>query len=199
MENKVKVIGITGGVGSGKSTITEILKDKYLAYLLNTDQIAHKLMQKGEISYNLIVEYFGTEILDDKGDIYRPTLGAIVYNNPDKLTKLNSFTHPYVMGYVKDIINAKRNDSCNLICIETALPAEAGLKDICDEIWYIYAPENIRRERLMRSRDYTNEKIDTIFQNQMKENEYKNICNYQINTDKDMENIIKQIEFLVEK
>lgn len=195
----MKVIGITGGVGSGKSTITEILKDKYHAYLLNTDQIAHKLMQKGEISYNLIVEYFGTEILDDKGNIHRPTLGAIVYNNSDKLLKLNSFTHPYVMGYVKDIISQKRNESSNLICIETALPAEAGLKDICDEIWYIYASEEVRRERLKKSRDYSSEKIDTIFKNQLKDNEYKNICTYQINTDKDMENITKQIEFLVEK
>lgn len=195
----MKVIGITGGVGSGKSTITEILKDNYSAFLINTDQIAHMLMKKGKVSYNLIVEYFGDGVLDNAGEISRASLGAIVYQNPSGLAKLNSFTHPFVMDYVRDLIQQKQNENVTMVCIETALPKDAQLSDLCDEIWYIYAPEDVRRERIKNSRDYSDDKISNIFKNQMKEEEFKQICTQVIDTNDTMENIKEQIAFLVEK
>lgn len=195
----MKVIGITGGVGSGKSTVTDILKEKYNACLINTDQVAHKLMEKGQVSYNEIVRYFGPGVLDEKGEISRSSLGAIVYQNPEKLLKLNSFTHPYVMGYVRELIEQKKDEGVRIVCVETALPSEAGLKNLCDEVWYIYAPEEVRRERLIQSRSYSDEKIYSIFQNQLKEEDFKKISDYTIHTDCDMENVKEQIRFLVEK
>lgn len=101
------VIGITGGVGSGKSTVTSILRDKYKAFIINTDKIAHTFMEKDQISYKLIVTHFGSKVLDKKGDIDRGKLSLIVYNNNEELEKLNSFTHPYVMAKVKNIIKEK--------------------------------------------------------------------------------------------
>jgi dephospho-CoA kinase len=189
----MKVIGITGGIGSGKSTILNILKDTYNAFVISTDHIDHKLMEKGNISYNLIVENFGSGILDQEGNINRKKLGAIVYNNPEKLLLLNSLSHPYVMKHVIDIIEEKRKEKVALICVETALPKEAGLSNFCDEIWYIHASENIRRERLQKSRNYTNEKIDTIFYNQIKENEYRKISTHIIDNNLSREKVAEQI------
>lgn len=195
----MKIIGITGGVGSGKSTISEILEKQYHAFLINTDQIAHMLMQKDMISYNLIVEYFGESILNQSKEIDRGLLGKIVYQNPLKLKQLNSFTHPYVMKYVADLIQIKKNEKTNLLCIETALPIEAGLKDFCDEVWYVSVPEDARKSRLLESRDYSEQKIDTIFKRQISEDEYRKISTHIINNNCSIERLMEQIEVLLEK
>ncbi len=195
----MKVIGITGGVGSGKSLIADIMKEHYHAYLINTDQIAHALMEKGKVSYNLIVSYFGEGILNSSGDIDRMALGNIVYQAPDKLLKLNSFTHPYVMDYVKELIDEKGKENEKLICVETALPVQAGLKEFCDAIWYVFAPEDIRRDRLKQSRNYDEHKIDKIFKNQISDLEYRNNSTHVIINDCSREKILEQIEVLLEK
>lgn len=195
----MKVIGITGGVGSGKSTITDILKDRYNAFVISTDHVAHILMEKGNISYNLILENFGEKILDQEGNIDRKVLGSIVYSKSDKLELLNSLTHPYVMKYVLDVIEEKRNENVELLCVETALPKAAGLSSFCDEIWYIYVPEGTRRERLQKSRNYTNEKIDSIFSNQIKENEYREVSTRIIDNSFPIENVAEQIELILKK
>jgi dephospho-CoA kinase len=194
----MKVVGITGGIGSGKSTVALILEKRFHAFLIYTDKIAHMLMRKGMISYNLIVEYFGEQVLDSDGEIDRKLLGSIVYQDPNKLIHLNSLTHPYVMDYVKNLIKLKQDENVELICVETALPIEAGLKEFCDEIWYVYAPENLRRERLQKSRNITIEKLNDIFKNQIGDELYRDISTHTIQNDSDEEKIIRQIEVLLE-
>ncbi|MDF2590072.1 MAG: hypothetical protein K0S41_3913 [Anaerocolumna sp.] len=195
----MKVVGITGGIGSGKSTVAYILEERFHAYLIYTDKIAHMLMRKGMISYNLIVDYFGEQILDSDGEIDRKILGSIVYQDPAKLIHLNSLTHPYVMDYVKNLIKTKQEENTQLICVETALPMEAGLKEFCDEIWYVYAPEDIRRERLQKSRNLSIEKLNDIFNKQISDKLYREISTHIIENDSANEKIIRQIEILLEK
>lgn len=173
--NNLKVIGLTGGIGSGKSEAAKILVESYSALLLNTDRIAHEFMEVGGISYQLIKNYFGESILKEDGQIDRGKLGANVYQNPEKLKILNSFSHPYVMDYVRSLIRAeqeKEDTLYSVICVETALPKEAGLKDFCDYIWYVTADKLIRQERLIRSRNFTSEKFEKILANQFSEDEY---------------------------
>ncbi len=195
----MKVIGITGGVGSGKSLIAEIMEQDYNAFLINMDQIAHMLMEKGNISYQLIVEFFGQDILGPSGEINRGALGNIVYQDEEKLLKLNSFTHPYVIDYVKKVIEEKRRERKKLICVETALPIQAELKDFCDAIWYVSAPEAIRRDRLKQARNYEEEKIDRIFRNQISDEEYRKASTHILINDCTREKIMEQIEVLLEK
>jgi dephospho-CoA kinase len=156
-------------------------------------------MEKGNISYNLVVENFGSGILDSEGNINRKGLAAIVYNDPEKLVLLNSLSHPYVMKHVMDIIKEKRNEKVELVCVETALPKAAGLGNFCDEIWYIHASEDTRRERLQKSRNYTNEKIDSIFINQIKENEYREISTHVIDNNLSREEVAEQIGQILKK
>lgn len=194
----MKVIGITGGIGSGKSTISNILENNFNALIISTDAIAHKLMRKGMVSYEKILDYFGEGILDANQEVDRVKLAECVYGQRDKLLLLNSFTHPYVMEYVKELIKIKEMEY-PIIVVETALPREAKLHEICDEIWYVHASYEVRRNRLKSSRNYSDEKIDTIFSNQMKEEEYRMICTHEIVNEGSLEKIFDVIQLYVEK
>ncbi|SHO49809.1 dephospho-CoA kinase [Anaerocolumna xylanovorans DSM 12503] len=198
-QNKeVKVIGLTGGIGSGKSEAARILVEAYGALLLNTDRIAHDFMEKGGISYELIVEYFGKGILDAEGKIDRGKLGREVYQNPAKLKVLNSFTHPPVMEYVRNKIKeAKEGGSYPFICVETALPREAALDDFCDEIWYVNAEKEVRKERLQNSRNFNSDKFEQVLKNQFSEEEYKKISTHILTNNDTLENLKDQIDKLL--
>ena len=99
----MKIIGITGGVGAGKTQILEYLSDKYGASVCQTDKVAKKLQKKGGICYDPIVEHFGTEILDEKGELDRKKLSDIVFGDPKELNVLNEIVHPAV----KEEVNKK--------------------------------------------------------------------------------------------
>jgi len=169
----MKVIGITGGIGSGKSLVADIMIKKYKAYFINTDRIAYEQMLPGGISYKGVVEYFGKEILNEDGTIDRNRLSKIVFSDKEKLLKLNSLTHPNVLIEVKKEIQKKRAEKNVPYCIiETALMIESGYDCICDEVWYVHCPADIRRQRLKLNRGYTDEKIDAIFASQSKEEDF---------------------------
>ena len=144
----MKVIGITGGIGSGKSLVADIMIKKYKAYLINSDSIAKEQMMPGGVSYEGVVEYFGKQILMEDGTIDKGKLSKIVFSDKDKLLKLNSLTHPNVLIEVQRIIAHKRDSRIVPFCIiETALMIEAGYDFVCDEVWYVHSPQDIRRSR----------------------------------------------------
>ena len=195
----MRVIGITGGIGSGKSIVCEILQKHYKAYLINMDQIAHSLMEPGEISYELIVKHFGSNILEHKGNIDRKKLGELVYGDEEQLKLLNSFSHPYVLSYVKNLIYEKKLSLEKLICVESALPVEGKLREICDEVWYVKASDSIRRERLKNNRCYSDEKIDSIFSKQITVEQFREIGSEIIANETSQEELLKQIDNLLKK
>ena len=104
----MKVIGVTGGVGSGKSVVLSILEKDYHAETILADLVAHDLMQPGGKSYEDIVEAFGDGILNDDGTIDRVKLGNIVFHDAEKLQKLNAITHPNVKEEIKNRIQKIR-------------------------------------------------------------------------------------------
>lgn len=170
----MKVIGLTGGIGSGKSLVANILKEKYSACLLNTDGIAKAQMEPGGASYQAIIDYFGTEILASDSTIDRAKLAAIIFEDKNKRLKINELTHPLVLEEVmNEIKKNKEKGTIPYLIVETALMIEAGYDFICDEVWYVYAPEEVRRNRLKKERNYSDEKIDSIFENQSKEEAFR--------------------------
>jgi dephospho-CoA kinase len=165
----MKVIGITGGIGSGKSLVANLLRDKYGAHILDTDRIAKEQMEPEGASYQEVVNYFGKDILSVSGFIDRSKLAAIVFSDKNKLLKLNELTHPKVLLAVRDEIQVIRDKkSVPYLVVETALMIESGYDFICDEVWYVHTPEEERRNRLIRERNYADEKIDSIFESQSK-------------------------------
>ena len=94
------IIGVTGGVGAGKSTILDYLKTEYHAYIIMADDVAKDLMNLGQTGYDAVISEFGAEILDENKNIDRPKLSSIVFNNDEKLGKLNDLIHPLVKDYI---------------------------------------------------------------------------------------------------
>ena len=150
------------------------------------------LMEEGQDVYNKIIEHFGVGILDENKNINRKKLGEIVFNDNDKLEVLNSIIHPGVREYIEDKINNKTSDE--KIIIESAILVEAGYEDICDEIWYVFADEKVRRERLKKSRGYTDDKIDSIMKNQASDLEFCKNADKIIDNSKSVEDTISQIK-----
>lgn len=170
----MKVLGITGGVGSGKSVVLSIMEEKFGCKTILCDLVAHDLMQPGEKSYVEIVKTFGKEILHEDQTINRKALGAIVFGDEEKLGKLNAITHPNVKEEVKArIAKIKEEGVASAICLEAALLIETGYEDVYDELWYIYVNRETRYQRLYEGRGYSREQTDSIMKNQLSEEEFR--------------------------
>ncbi len=196
------VLGITGGVGSGKSKVLYDLKENYGAYVIEADKLAHELMEPGQTVYKKIVEHFGKEVLfmEPPYKINREELGKIVFSDAEKMKILNSFSHPAVKENIISQIKAKKEEgNISLFVIEAALLIEDGYKEICDEIWYIWVSKEERIKRLQTSRGYTREKCLNIFQSQKPDDYYKNNANFTINNENEYENSSKQLKVRLNK
>lgn len=168
------VIGVTGGVGTGKSTILEILGKDYGARLIEADKVGHQVMQPGQETYTQIITNFGKSILNSDSTINRKILGDIVFKDPKKLEILNAIIHPAVRKEILKQIDEIRAEAPNaLIIIEAALLIEAGYREICDQLWYVYSDFGSRKKRLMDSRNYSEEKVKEIVARQLTDQEYR--------------------------
>lgn len=190
------IIGITGGVGCGKSTVLDILYKDYDALVIEADKVAHKLMGKGEAIYNAEIEHFGDRILSDNRDIDRKKLAEIIFPDEKELEWVNSLVHPKVKEYIMDAI--KKNKDRPYIIIEAALLIEAGYTDICDKIWYIYTDKETRIQRLLDNRGYTREKSEEIIANQLEDRIYREYSDYVIDNSNDIEDTKRQINMIME-
>ncbi|MGN1267283.1 MAG: dephospho-CoA kinase, partial [Dorea sp.] len=120
----MKVIGITGGVGAGKSQVLEYLSNRYGATVCMADDVAKKLQKKGGECFAPIVEHFGEEILDEEGELNRSKLAGIVFTNNEELEVLNNIVHPAVKTEVKRIMNEEAQKGTDLFVLESALLVE---------------------------------------------------------------------------
>lgn len=190
------ILGITGGVGSGKSKILYDLSSLYGAYIVETDKLAHTLMEPEQTVYQAVVEAFGTEILqaEEPYAIDRAKFAQIVFADKEKLAQLNALTHPAVKAWIRKDIEEKRKQDVKIYVIEAALLIQDGYKEICDEIWYIYVDEETRIKRLMKQRGYTEERCRAMFHSQEPESYYRKYADFTINNQLDYENSSKQLK-----
>lgn len=194
------IIGITGGVGCGKSTVLHILKQEFHCYTIEADKVGHLVMQKGTEAYQQIVSTFGNEILDTDLEIDRKRLAGIVFSDREKLKKLNQIVHPAIKSHIKnEIEQVTHSGNHSIIILEAALLIEEKYPEFCDEVWYIYADEQERIRRLKKSRGYTEEKIREIMENQLSEEEFLKNCDRKIDNSRDFEAACQQIKKLFER
>lgn len=194
----MKVIGITGGVGAGKSTVVGIIQKHIPSVYLHCDVIAHDLMLPDGKAYPEIVRRFGEQILNEDKTINRKALYEASFPT-GRVEELNACVHPLVREFVEETIARLRAEQFEgYILIEAALLIEAGYREICDELWYVTAPEALRRERLAKDRGYTEEKIDSIMAQQSSEEFFRQNCDFVLMNDSSFEecddNIMGQIE-----
>lgn len=192
----MKVLGITGGVGAGKSTILSYLNKKYNAKVILADEVGRQLQQPGEESFRRIVEVFGSAILLPDGSLDRARLADTVFADKEMLARLNAIIHPAVKKRITAQLAYERQKKEVPFCvIEAALLLEDGYDQICDEIWYVYTKPDIRMKRLAASRGYSDEKTQQIMSNQPDDGIYRKKCKFVIdNSDDIVENTYEQID-----
>lgn len=188
----MKVLGITGGVGSGKSEVLNYLEEEYEACVCQMDEVAKKLEKSGEICFQKIVDKFGEAVVGSDGELDRKKLGEIVFSDSGKLKILNEIVHPSVLDYVEKDIKKRKKEGQKLYVLESALLIEIG-HELCDKIWYIYAEENVRRSRLEQSRGYTQEKITQMMASQPSMERFRENCTDVIDNSGDFKETKRQI------
>jgi len=191
----MKVIGITGGVGAGKSTVLNYIREKYNCRIIFADDLAKELEKKGNVCYLPLIELLGEDILSEDGEINPFKMASVIYVNPQLLSGVNSIVHPAVKdAVVKEIDSEKEKGLHDYFFLEAAHLIGCGYKDIVDEMWYIRADESVRRERLKSSRGYSDEKIDKILSSQLSDEMFVSNSDVVINNGYDFSETCRQID-----
>ncbi|MCM1432109.1 MAG: dephospho-CoA kinase [Muribaculaceae bacterium] len=192
----MRFIGITGGVGAGKSEILNYLKKRPHTRVMLADEIARGLMEpQTECYIRLREEFAGEEIYLPGGEFDRERLAAVIFGDEKKRARLNAVVHPAVKAYVEQQAALERaRGELKLLVLEAALLIEEHYDKICDELWYIDACESVRRARLKASRGYSDERIDGIFASQLKDNVYRSVCTVVIDNNGALLTALEQVE-----
>lgn len=172
----MKIIGVTGGVGAGKSAILSYLQEQYEAKILLADVTANELKEPGGPCYQPVVNLLGQDILQENGQIDRKAMGKKIFSDERLLQKVNEIIHPAVKKYVIEEIEYHKKHDTRIFVIESALLLEEHYDAICDEVWYIDTAREVRRQRLKASRGYSDEYITDIMKKQLSEEVFRARC-----------------------
>lgn len=196
----MKVIGVTGGVGAGKSTVLHMLKELCRCEIIMADDVAKELMNYGQSLCDTALRLFGTKAYDENKELDRAYIASKIYADETLKTQWTDVVHPAVNRHIHDKISeAGISGKYDFVFIEAALLIENGYDSICDELWYVYASEDVRRDRLKKSRGYSDARITGIFDSQMKEEEFRKYCDFMIDTGISMENTYNTVKNKLEE
>lgn len=192
------VIGITGGVGAGKSEVLKFLKDSCNCKIVLADDVGNEVKKKGQECYEKLVSLLGQELLQENGEIDKEKMAKMIFQDTELLEKVNRQIHPAVKNYILNAIEEERKrGKIDFFFLEAALLIEAGYRTIVDEIWYIYANEPVRRKRLEEIRGYDTERIEGIMSRQLSEKEFRDASDRTIDNSGSIENMKLQVETIL--
>ena len=192
---KTNIIGITGGIGAGKSEVLKYVAEKYNCRVIYSDQVANDIKKKGFPAYDELVKLLGKGILGPDEEIDKKKMASAIFNDKDMLKNVNNILHPAVNTFIINIIETERKkNKLDFVFVEAALLIENGYKDIVDELWYVYADENVRRRRLRESRGYWDEKITDIFKSQLDDKTFRENSDFVIDNSSSLDEMEAQID-----
>lgn len=196
----MKIIGVTGGVGSGKTELLHYIEKNYRCRILLADEASHEVMQKGGRIYEPLVALLGSSVLDSSGEINRKEMAARIFSHEELRGRVNALIHPAVREFILEAVAEERekaaagaDDAVDYFFLEAALLIECGYRSVVDEMWYIYCDLAVRRERLKKSRGYSDEKIDSILSSQLTEAEFRSGSDVIIDNSGNLEDAYRQI------
>ncbi len=159
-------IGLTGGIGTGKSTVTETLRELG-AVIIDADKVGHEAYLPGTPAYQDIVAEWGSGVLGPTGEIDRKKLGGIVFNNPAALQRLNQIVHPRMRAMLFDRIDQGRRQGVGAVVLEAAILIESGWDSLVDEVWVTVAPEDTVIKRIQGRNNFTADQIRARIRSQL--------------------------------
>ena len=194
----MRVIGLTGGIGSGKSTVSQYMAELG-AEVIDADKVAHEVFEPNSEGWKEVVDYFGEKVLKSTGEIDRKRLGEIVFNNPEALSKLNEIIHPKAYNLVKSRLEEHRRKGVSVVVLEVILLIEAGWAHLADEVWVTIASEETVVKRLKQQRGLNEEEILARIHSQMSSEEWIKHADVVINNDGNLEETKRKIKELWER
>lgn len=191
----MKVIGITGGIGSGKSTVTQYLAELG-AVIIDADKVGWKVYKPDTEGWHDVVSEFGKQVVDENGEINRKKLGEIVFNNPASMERLNQIMHPRMYKMMEEKIDEYRQQGVDVVVLEAAVLIEANWTPLVDELWVTMASEKAVLERLKKQRGLAEEQVLSRIRSQLSNEERTNRANEIILNDGDLDDMKKSVKKL---
>ena len=191
----MKFIGITGGVGAGKSAILDFIREHYRAKVVLADDLAKELMEPGTACHKKLLEAFGGDgVFDETGVMDREKMAALLFTKPKKRQEMNAIVHPAVKEEIlRQVAEEREKGELSYFFLEAALLIEEHYDAICDELWYIYTSEEKRRQRLEQNRGYSPERIERMMASQLPEQGFFEHCAVVIDNNGTPEEAIRQV------
>lgn len=190
----MRIIGITGGVGAGKTQVLSYIEAHYRCRIIRADEAAHQLYEPGEACYQKLAALLGQEVLNADGTINKAEMAGRIFHDKTLLERVNSIVHPEVKRYILDeIAQEQKKGTADYFFIEAALLIEEQYDQIVDEMWYVHSDAAVRRQRLAQSRQYSEQKIADIMRGQLSEDAFRKHCQVVITNNDDLEETYKQV------
>ncbi len=188
----MRILGVTGGTGSGKSIVCQILKQQG-AVIIDADEITKELQKKGSIVYDEMIRFFGENFLKADGELDRKKIADLVFKDKEKLLKLNHIVHKHVAVEIKKRVAELKEKGCGFVVLDVPIPVEEGFFDTAECIWTVVANVDTRVERLMKRMNISEEEALTRINAQLSNREYEEIADVVIENEgsyEDLENLV---------
>lgn len=191
-------IGLTGSIGTGKSTVSKLLRERGIA-VIDADLLAREIVKKGQECLNDLKNVFGNQVLTIDGELDRKKLGQIVFSDDSKLELLNSVTHPHIRRRMKVQMNELESKNNKVIVLDIPLLFEAKMEDLVDIVLVVFAKEEIQIKRIMERDNCTQEEAMRIIKTQISQQDKISKSDYTIDNSGTIEELKEKLNGFLEK
>lgn len=194
----MKIVGLTGGISSGKSTVSSYLKQLKIP-VIDADEVARKVVEPNSQGAIEIRKAFGSDVFEEDGSLNRQKLGALIFSNAENRQKLDDLLQPLIKIMILDEIEENRQQGKNMIVLDLPLLFEKQYEELCEEIIVVYIPRELQLERLMRRNQYTKQEALSRIDSQLSIEEKRKRATVLLDNQGTIQQLYHQVEqWLVE-
>ena len=194
----MKIVGLTGGISSGKSTVSSYLKQLKIP-VIDADEVARKVVEPNSQGAREIRKAFGSDVFEEDGSLNRQKLGALVFSNAENRQKLDDLLQPLIKIMILDEIEEYRQKGETMIVLDLPLLFEKQYEELCEEIIVVYVPRELQLERLMKRNQYTKQEALSRIDSQLSIEEKRKRATVLLDNQGTIQQLYQQVEqWLVE-
>lgn len=193
----MKIIVLTGGIATGKSTVSQYLIQKGYP-VIDSDKIARQVVEPGSNGLEQLVTHFGIEILNEYGELNRQVFGDMIFGRKDLIRQVNQILHPLIFEAMESAIQSYRNQGQALVFLDIPLYYEVNKSYQEDQVWLVYVPEDVQSDRLQKRNHLDNEQVKQRIQSQLSIEEKLKLADVIIDNQGAVEDLYLQVDRLLE-